>query len=78
MTDAHCHPTDLDQTAETYDNVKLGGIAAMGTIPEDQPKVARLGSERGWKERSIDRDGTESARAVSCFGESRPQAAAYG
>lgn len=68
VIDAHCHPTDLDQTPETYDDVKLGGIAAMGTIPEDQPKVARLGSERGWKAGSIDLNGAKSARVVSCFG----------
>ena len=66
MTDAHCHPTDLDIFAEDYDTVKLGGICAMATIPEDQGKVQALGQGRPWKE-----DGTQSSigpRVVSAFG----------
>jgi hypothetical protein len=66
VTDAHCHPTDLDISAEDYDAVKLGGICAMATTPEDQGKVANLGQGRPWKQ-----DGTQSPvgpRVVSAFG----------
>jgi hypothetical protein len=72
VTDAHCHPTDLDQTQETYDTVALGGIASMATIPEDQAKVASLAKERGW----ISSGSTHGVRIrkgvknVACFGES--------
>jgi hypothetical protein len=66
VTDAHCHPTDLDISAEDYDSVKLGGICAMATTPEDQGKVATLGQGRPWKE-----DRTQSSvgpKVVSAFG----------
>ncbi|EIW72316.1 hypothetical protein TREMEDRAFT_66816 [Tremella mesenterica DSM 1558] len=42
VTDAHCHPTDLNLDEEDYYHVPLGGIASMATIPEDQEKVMTL------------------------------------
>jgi hypothetical protein len=66
VTDAHCHPTDLDISAQDYDTVKLGGLCAMATTPEDQGKVLALGQGRPWKE-----DRTKSLlgpRVVSAFG----------
>lgn len=69
MTDAHCHPTDLDITREEYDEVKLGGIGAMATVPEDRVKVLNLGRERGWSvEESEGCSRRRGARVVSCFG----------
>lgn len=48
----------------------LGGIASMGTTPEDQQKVLALGRERGWKQASVDLDQgvKDGVKVVSCFG----------
>lgn len=81
MTDAHCHPTDLNITPGEYDTVGLGGIAAMGTVVGDQGKVRRLGEERGWRVRvpnereclgKVSEGSREGPRVISCFGECRP------
>lgn len=71
MTDAHCHPTDLDITSDEYDQVKLGGIGAMATVPEDQSKVAALGADRGWNEgdSSTPKHEVSGPKVVSCFGQ---------
>lgn len=68
VTDAHCHPTDLDITSEEYDQVKLGGIGAMATVPEDQDKVMSLGGQRGWQQGESSTSHRNGARVVSCFG----------
>lgn len=70
VTDAHCHPTDLNITSDEYDSVKLGGVGAMATIPEDQDKVMYLGSERGWKQGESSTSRKVGPRVVSCFGAS--------
>jgi len=66
VTDAHCHPTDLDISAEDYDSVKLGGICAMATTPEDQGKVLALGRGRPW--RTSESKSAVGPRVVSAFG----------
>ena len=48
VTDAHCHPTDLNYSQEVYDDVSLGGLAAMATVPEDQGKIKVLYRHRPW------------------------------
>jgi hypothetical protein len=73
VTDAHCHPTDLDIAPEDYDAVKVGGIGAMATVPEDQSKVAALREERGWRAGDLSsakntRSRRYGPRVVSCFG----------
>lgn len=68
VTDAHCHPTDLEITKEEYDHVKLGGIGAMATVPEDQAKVYNLGSERGCSRGESSDSKITGPRVVSCFG----------
>lgn len=72
VTDAHCHPTDLNITSDEYDAVKLGGIGAMATVPEDQDKVLNLGHARGWP--AGEAEGSQRGRGprvVSCFGRYR-------
>lgn len=72
MTDAHCHPTDLEITADEYDAVKLGGFGAMATVPEDQDKVMALGRDRGWDQEETKKgESSKGPRVVSCFG--KPQ-----
>jgi hypothetical protein len=73
VTDAHCHPTDLEIAPEDYDAVKLGGIGAMATVPEDQSKVAALGQARGWRAGNLSSvkntwSRRYGPRVVSCFG----------
>jgi hypothetical protein len=71
VADAHCHPTDLDQSVSTYEDVPLGGIASMATIPEDQSKVANLASERGWGSgayANTEASSRTGAKSVACFG----------
>lgn len=70
MTDAHCHPTDLNLDEEDYDNLKLGSIAAMATMVDDQEKVKDLGKRRAWKAGDgINRAGKAGAKVITCFGE---------
>ena len=66
MTDAHCHPTDLDIPVEDYDGVKLGGLCAMATTPEDQGKVLALGQRRPWRTSGF--TSSSGPRVVSSFG----------
>jgi len=47
VTDAHCHPTDLNPSESDYATVSLGGLAAMATA-DDQEAVASAGEERPW------------------------------
>lgn len=61
MTDAHCHPTDLNISIEEYDAVQLGEICAMSTTPEDQTKVKALGQSRHNK-------GATGPKVISSFG----------
>ncbi|WWC73400.1 uncharacterized protein I206_107367 [Kwoniella pini CBS 10737] len=70
LTDAHCHPTDLNQTLETYDNVKLGGLASMATIPTDQDRVKSLSRDRPWNSKRDKGKGKEGkgVGVVACFG----------
>ncbi|WVQ79538.1 hypothetical protein IAT38_001637 [Cryptococcus sp. DSM 104549] len=48
LTDAHCHPTDLTHSAEVYEAVQLGGLAAMATDMANQDKVRDLSETRPW------------------------------
>ncbi|WWC93131.1 uncharacterized protein L201_008098 [Kwoniella dendrophila CBS 6074] len=48
LVDIHCHPTDLTHSSNIYDDVKLGGLASMATIIEDQDKVRALSEDREW------------------------------
>ncbi|WOO79825.1 Cut9-interacting protein scn1 [Vanrija pseudolonga] len=64
LTDAHCHPTDLSPSTETYDAVQLGGLAAMA-VCDDQSAVAALGAARGWAEGEV---GPGKGRVVAAFG----------
>ncbi|OCF61665.1 hypothetical protein L486_01323 [Kwoniella mangroviensis CBS 10435] len=70
LTDAHCHPTDLTHPPEVYDKVKLGGLASMATIVEDQDKVRELSEERGWYTARSKGKGKEGhgVGVVACFG----------
>ncbi|KAK1923853.1 hypothetical protein DB88DRAFT_439198 [Papiliotrema laurentii] len=69
LTDAHCHPTDLSHDPGVYDGVALGGLASMATVPEDQGKVAELGSSRPWEGGSLrGKQSGRGPRVVSCFG----------
>ncbi|ODO07099.1 hypothetical protein I350_04468 [Cryptococcus amylolentus CBS 6273] len=70
LTDAHCHPTDLTHPPEVYDAVKLGGLAGMATVREDQDKVRDLSLEREWMGGGGGRKGKEGrgVGVVACFG----------
>ncbi|OWZ42807.1 hypothetical protein C351_03017 [Cryptococcus neoformans c8] len=72
LTDAHCHPTDLTHSAEVYDTLALGGLAAMATAVDDQVKVEALSRERKWfrGEGSGSGKGKEGkgVGVVACFG----------
>lgn len=70
MTDAHCHPTDLNLDQNCYAENKLGGIAAMATLVEDQDRVKELGGSRPAR-KDISQDGrkTSGPRVITCFGE---------
>lgn len=74
VTDAHCHPTDLDMADEDYAGVKLGGLGAMATVPEDQDKVRAIGTKRGWRRDGGSEEAGGSSQSgvkvVSCFGKS--------
>lgn len=76
MTDAHCHPTDLDLDPAEYDAVKLGGITAMATAVDDQTKVKALGTSRPWRKgqvipaESSSAEGVKGSKVITCFGES--------
>lgn len=78
VTDAHCHPTDLEHHGSVYDEVKLGGLAAMATEPENQDLVNDLGADRRWDSRAkrTQTEDKSGPRVVSCFGMStrRPDA----
>ncbi|WRT69383.1 uncharacterized protein IL334_006367 [Kwoniella shivajii] len=72
LTDAHCHSTDLTHAPEVYDAVKLGGLASMATVVDDQDRTKALSSERGWcnsshPEKGKGRDG-KGVGVVACFG----------
>ncbi|ODN78304.1 hypothetical protein L202_03948 [Cryptococcus amylolentus CBS 6039] len=69
LTDAHCHPTDLTHPPEVYDAVKLGGLAGMATVREDQDKVRDLSLEREWMGGGGGRKGKEGrgVGVVACF-----------
>lgn len=68
VTDAHCHPTDLEHVQEVYNHVQLGGLASMGTIIDDQKKVLSLGEQRSWMNGELGKRDTVGPRVVSCFG----------
>lgn len=74
MTDAHCHPTDLEYGTEEYDQMQIGAIAAMATDVENQEKVKRLGNERAWRGGCLSaKEGREGGKSkgtsvVTCFG----------
>ncbi|ODO00566.1 hypothetical protein L198_02885 [Cryptococcus wingfieldii CBS 7118] len=69
LTDVHCHPTDLTHPPEVYDAVKLGGLAGMATVREDQDKVRNLSLEREWMRGGDGRKGKEGrgVGVVACF-----------
>ena len=76
VTDAHCHPTDLDLLPEDYDGVGLGALAAMATVPEDQDRVTSLSSSRPWTTSPDTNTASSSSstqpkgpRVVACFGD---------
>jgi hypothetical protein len=72
VTDAHCHPTDLDMPKNSYDENKLGGIAAMATMVDDQDRVKELGGRRAWKADQPSASGSGAGpRVVACFGRLR-------
>lgn len=74
MTDAHCHPTDLDYESPDYDEVIIGAMAAMATEVENQGKVKALGAQRAWRSetdsssKSRQRSNGKGASVISCFG----------
>ncbi|TYJ56866.1 hypothetical protein B9479_002477 [Cryptococcus floricola] len=70
VTDAHCHPTDLTHPPEVYDAVKLGGLAGMATVREDQDRVRNLSLEREWMRGGGGRKGQggRGVGVVACFG----------
>ncbi|CAD6589256.1 MAG: hypothetical protein TREMPRED_005307 [Tremellales sp. Tagirdzhanova-0007] len=69
LTDAHCHPTDLAHLQSTYDDVPLGGLGAMSTIPEDQERVTELSQHRGWlSSASSSASRPPGPKVVACFG----------
>jgi len=83
VTDAHCHPTDLDQTDDVYTAVQLGGLASMATVIEDQEKVEKLSQARPWlrpdlpsTDRALQSPASSSItrsngpRIVACYGKS--------
>jgi hypothetical protein len=78
VTDAHCHPTDLDYGTDDYDGVQLGAVAAMATDVENQSKVEALGEARGWRQGCISSSESRQQRqgkgtsVISCFGMSQP------
>ena len=73
VTDAHCHPTDLAHLQSTYDDVPLGGLGAMSTIPEDQERVTELSQHRGWlSSASSSASRPPGPKVVACFGELCP------
>ncbi|ORX38041.1 hypothetical protein BD324DRAFT_624286 [Kockovaella imperatae] len=67
LTDAHCHPTDLDQPASAYDATSLGAVAAMATEPENQPKVRSVALARPWKKGDT-KPSSSGSRIIACFG----------
>ena len=76
VTDAHCHPTDLDYMSADYDAVDIGALAAMATDVENQDKVKKLGEDRPWKAGNLSARTSrgrgegegEGTSIVSCFG----------
>jgi hypothetical protein len=69
VTDAHCHPTDLFPARADYDEVALGGLAAMATA-DDQDEVGQLGIARPWvaEEDDVGEGSSRGLRVVSSFG----------
>lgn len=65
MTDAHCHPTDLDLPSSDFDDVQLGGMCAMSTDPWNQEKVMCLGEDRIWGDKLGSPSSSSSASSSS-------------
>ncbi|GMK54904.1 hypothetical protein CspeluHIS016_0114900 [Cutaneotrichosporon spelunceum] len=67
LTDAHCHPTDINYSDATYASVPLGGLAAMATN-DDQDAVNALAEARGWPSSSATPWPIPGPKVVACFG----------